>query len=102
MVEECFLGILRLVGAFAMLWSMAKITKGFGWHTWNGRWAWIRRILYGMAAIALFALATNQFGTKDQATSNYCEIALTIYILIFPILRATERLSQDELRVDGH
>ncbi len=99
-----FVSTLDFVAAVVMLALMKVITSEFGLGTPQERWAMVRRIVYTLMAMALFAKGSHRFENLD-APVDYLDVIpqviIVIGILVFPAFRALGWLTQDRLKVPG-
>lgn len=100
-VEGHVLGVLDIAAALVLLWAMQRITGHAGLNNQQARWALIRRVTYALVAIALFGLGVGRLsGTyvPSGVTWTVFQVILLIYIILFPMLRALDVVSQDSLK----
>lgn len=105
MTLAAVLGIIDLVAGLVMLWSALRITSAAGLRTTQGRWAMFRRFVYGSTSIAIFGLGLGRLD-GDHPVSGAGEMIFQIMLLfgvmIFPLLRAANWITQDQFKaVDG-
>ncbi len=97
------LALLDIVAAVVMVSLMKEITADFGWGTREERWALMRRIMYALVAIALFAKGAYRVKHLEEQLEPlefWSQIGLVGYIIMFPLLRAVGWISQDKLNGD--
>lgn len=98
-----FVGIVEVLAALLMLWSLLRITTPAGWHSTQARWALFRRFVYGMMTIALFGLGIGRLDGRYAVDSDeqlMFQMMLLFGIVVFPLLRAFGFISQDALLID--
>lgn len=92
------LGLIDVVGALVVLWAAFRITSRFGIKTDLERWALIRRGVYLGMAWALFSLGIKYLNSPvrmvDPPEFIY-QASLLFGIIVFPLLRAFNLISQD-------
>lgn len=96
-------GIVEVLAALLMLWSLLRITTPAGWHSTQARWALFRRFVYGMMTIALFGLGIGRLDGRYAVDSDeqlMFQMMLLFGIMVFPMLRALGFISQDALLID--
>lgn len=93
------LGIEYALAFVGLLWAALTITKHFGWRTTFQRWALGRRVIYFMTAMALLYLGIERF--ERHYPVDWSELGantvILLYIVVFPVLRALDIISQDFL-----
>jgi hypothetical protein len=96
------LGMLDIAGAFAVVWSMQRITTRAGFCDAQAIWALVRRGIYCLMATALFGLGIDRFfgGYTTELFESVLQGMLLVSIITFPMLRALGWITQDRL-VDG-
>lgn len=94
--------LLDLAAAFAIICLMLETTKSATMRAFimgdsDGRWAMIRRLVYAIVAIALFAKSVYIWEGRILVTVPDAIIWTTILfaIFIFPTLRAFGLINQD-------
>jgi len=99
------LGCVDVVAGLVMLWSMLRITSAASLRTIQGRWALGRRFVYGSTSIAIFGLGVGRLDGDHPVTSAgemTFQLMLLFGVVIFPLLRAFNWISQDQFKsVDG-
>ena len=95
------LGVMDAVAGFVLLWSALRITAIAGFRTLQARWALFRRIVYGSTSISLFGLGVGRFSGEYIVSSDswaVFQFMLLFGVLIFPLLRAFDLISQDQFK----
>ncbi len=99
-----FVTVLDFSAAIVMLALMKVITADFGLRTPQERWAMVRRVVYTLMAMALFAKGSHRLENLD-APVDYLDlipqVMIVIGIILFPAFRALGWLTQDRFQVPG-
>lgn len=91
------LGIEDAVCGVVMLWAALRITENAGFKTVASRWSLFRRALYCGMAWAFFSLGVNRLcGSYNVNLGEFAAQSTLVFgIMIFPLLRAVNAISQD-------
>lgn len=95
------LGFVEGAGGLLMVWSFLSTTGGWGYRTPQARWATLRRFIYGCISIALLGLGTEELSASAAvlAPQQFAyQLTLLIGVLIFPVMRAFNLITQDTFR----
>ena len=97
------LGVVDLVAAVVMLWTLLRITTAFGLRTPTARWALFRRAVYCTLSIALFGLGWDRLsGDYPASWGEICWQGILVFgIMVFPLLRAMGFITQDTFANGG-
>lgn len=94
------LGFIDVFCGLILLWAALRITTASGFHTTQARWAFVRRLIYGSTAIALFALGIGRIDGRYlvEETEMIFQVMLLVGIVSFPLLRAYGWITQDQFK----
>jgi hypothetical protein len=96
------LAIEDILGSIVMLWAALRITTRAGFHDAQARWALFRRAVYCVGSIALFDLGVLRLhGSPPVADIEdmLCHTVVLGVVLIFPLMRAFNWITQDAFDV---
>lgn len=95
------LAILDVLGGLAMVELMKATTPNWTLKTVQGRWSFLRRLVYGAVAVALFAnglIRLDNPPINESFGFDLTQLVILFAIILFPTLRAFGLVSQDKWR----
>jgi len=91
------LGVLDVLASFVLAWAGLSVTTSFGLRTTEQVWALFRRAVYLGAALDLFSIGVHRLDLQHPVTlPEFVSHAYLVFVVVvFPILRAFNRITQD-------